>query len=277
MSEISELTSADKEFLQQYLPPPRPEDTLKERRRGLPFVTLTYASSLDGMISLAPGLRTNLSGPETKSMTHYLRLHHEAILVGVGTAIPDDPGLNSRYPGATLEKQPQPVIIDPNRRWNVGDSKVLKLAQQEQGHTPWIITAKTARISPPTTEEVNGQNFELRPLIGRTRVAASGDGETMPVEWLDWVDILKHIKRMGINSVMIEGGATIISTLLSLPHLVHSVIVTVAPTWLGEGGVAVSPAQKREEGERVNAARLEETAWRQFGADAVLCGRLLQE
>ena len=96
-----------------------------------------------------------------------------------------------------------------------------------------------------------------------------GEGEEM-----NWAQILSVLKNEGIESVMIEGGASVISTLLSMPELVNSVIVTIAPTWLGQGGVTVSPAPKVEAGERINAARLQPTAWRQFGADAVLCGRL---
>ena len=75
---------------------------------------------------------------------------------------------------------------------------------------------------------------------------------------------------------MIEGGATIINDLLARPDLVDSVVVTIAPTWLGQGGVSVSPQAKTENNERVNAARLKDTVWRQFGADVVLCGRLME-
>ena len=89
-----------------------------------------------------------------------------------------------------------------------------------------------------------------------------------------WEEVLKALKTEGINSVMIEGGATVINTLLARPDLVNSVIVTIAPTWLGQGGLAASPSEATENGQRVNAARLRETVWRQFGADAVLCGRL---
>ncbi len=58
-----------------------------------PWVLLTYAASLDGEIAAAPGVRTTLSGMESKAMTHYLRTRHDAICVGVGTAEADDPGL----------------------------------------------------------------------------------------------------------------------------------------------------------------------------------------
>ena len=153
MSDITELTESEKAFLEPYLPPEGrntskpsaghgPDGTANSRKPSLPFVTLTYAQSLDSMISLAPGLRTNLSGPETKSMTHYLRLHHDAILVGVGTAIPDDPGLNCRYPGATFKTQPRPVVVDPQGRWSVDGSKVETLAKEGVGKGVWIICAR---------------------------------------------------------------------------------------------------------------------------------------
>ncbi|KAK5122649.1 hypothetical protein LTR85_003912 [Meristemomyces frigidus] len=288
MAEVSELTDIEKNFLEPYLPPGSTSrrgegagtDGAPEECSGatnaphvddgdLPFVTLTYASSLDSMISLAPGLRTTLSGPETKSMTHYLRIHHDAILVGVGTAIPDDPGLNSRYPGVTLDSQPRPVVVDPKMRWNVYGSKLAQLAQAGQGKAPWLIhTPREVREEPLT--EWGGKRVFLATETGYP----SQKSEPAERETIAWPVILKMLRREGANSVMIEGGASVISTLLSMPELVDSVIVTIAPTWLGEGGVTVSPAPKTEAGERVNAARLQQTAWRQFGADAVLCGRL---
>lgn len=202
-------------------------------------------------------------------MTHYLRMHHDAILVGVGTAIPDNPGLNSRYPGATLDSQPRPVVVDPQMRWNVYDSKLAQLAQDGQGKPPWLIHVP--------------RNVGDEDLVwwGGKRIFIPGDASSTAQEpkpgdrnIMDWPTILRTLKRDGIDSIMIEGGATVISTLLSMPELVNSVIVTIAPTWLGQGGVAVTPAAKTSACGRVNAARLQETSWRQFGADAVLCGNL---
>lgn len=73
---------------------------------------------------------------------------------------------------------------------------------------------------------------------------------------------------------MIEGGATIINDLLSRPDLVDSVIITIAPTFLGEGGVVVSPKPRTEDGSRVNAASLDLPVWKTFGQDVVLCSKL---
>ena len=85
----------DRAWLKGYLPSdaaPRHDDTL-------PFVTLTFATSLDSALSLAPGTQTALSGPQSKAMTHFLRSEHDAIMVGVGTAVADNPSLNCRLDG----------------------------------------------------------------------------------------------------------------------------------------------------------------------------------
>jgi len=253
-TDIAQLSEVDQAFLDQYLPKSchssQPSGT--PEHNDLPFVTLTYACSLDGMIALAPGVRTSLSGPETKSMTHYLRLKHEAILVGAGTAVADAPSLNCRYPGAGLDLQPRPIIVDPKGRWEVDGSAVGKLAEEKKGKKPWVVSLSA------------GGSGRARRLV----MEESNDGT------MRWEEVLKALKAEGINSVMIEGGATVINTLLARPDLVNLVIVTIAPTWLGQGGLAACPSAITENGQRVNAARLRETVWRQFGADAVLCGRL---
>ncbi len=65
----------------------------RKRLRGRPFVTLSYAQSVDGSIASARGLRSTLSGPESLRFTHALRAGHDGILVGVGTVLADDPEL----------------------------------------------------------------------------------------------------------------------------------------------------------------------------------------
>jgi 2,5-diamino-6-(ribosylamino)-4(3H)-pyrimidinone 5'-phosphate reductase len=254
-TEIITLSASETTFLNPYLPESAetqtPIPTRTAKPHSLPFVTLTYACSLDGMIALAPGVRTSLSGPETKSMTHYLRLKHDAILVGAGTAVADAPSLNCRYPGAGLEEQPRPVVVDPKGRWEVEGSAVAKLAVEGRGKEPWIVSYR-------------GDGAGGVKML----VVKGGEGEDM-----EWEDVLRVLKAEGVESVMIEGGATVINALLARPHLVDSVIVTIAPTWLGQGALAASPAGAVVEGQRVNAASLLETSWRQFGADAVLCGR----
>ena len=283
MSEIIELSEDDKNFLRPYLPPGNtdiknsiPDGGHSAGSNGStasrPFVTLTYACSMDSMISLAPGIRTTLSGPETKGMTHYLRLHHDAILVGAGTALADDPSLNCRYPGVTLDSQPRPVVIDPAMRWDVQGSKLGKLAVEKQGKSPWMIhTSSCIPLEANRNCDPEQLFIDDHDLVQTQNTPSDISNVKRKIAWST---IFTVLKQKGADSVMIEGGATVINDLLSHPELIDAVVVTIAPTWLGRGGLAVSPAPHTNGGQRTNAARLEGASWRQFGQDAVLCGRL---
>lgn len=255
-------------------PPPANENAAGPS--DLPFVTLTYAASLDSMISLGPGLRTTLSGPESKAMTHYLRSRHDAILVGVNTAIVDNPSLNCRYPGATFDNQPRPVIIDTHSRYFERPStpqpekKAWALAQQKKGKWPWTVCA-TNSLSGARMSQLRGDHLLV--YQDDSRFLPYNSSAQRPL--LPWVDIFKGLKQKGIDSVMVEGGATVINSLLAEPSLVNSVIITIAPTFLGAGGVAVAPPPKFDQGgQRENAAWLPQPEWHQFGKDMVLCGKL---
>ena len=258
---------ASSDLIDPYIPNP----TLQQDAAVLwkPNVTLTFATSLDSQLSLAPGVQTALSGPESKAMTHYLRSRHDAILIGVGTAEADDPSLNCRiagvggYGGDGLEGQPRPVVIDPRGRWQFNaESKVLKLAGEGKGKAPWVFTkapldVKRARL----LQNAGGQNF----VTGL---------EGCP-EWrMSWEYVLKALGAEHIRSVMIEGGGAIINDLLAPENigLVDIVIVTIAPTWLGKGGVQVCPEECVEQGARLPVARLTNVKWIPLGEDAVLCG-----
>ncbi|KAF2647695.1 5-amino-6-uracil reductase-like protein [Lophiostoma macrostomum CBS 122681] len=229
-----------------------------------PFVTLTFATSLDSNLSLSPGVQTALSGPESKAMTHYLRSEHQSILVGVGTAIADNPSLNCRlegvggYGGEGLSGQPAPIVVDPRARWDVQRSKCMKLAREKRGRAPWLVTSTPVpHETAHTLETLNGGFLHL--------------GESP----IDWRVLLRHLGMQGFRSVMIEGGGTVINDLLSPQYfdLVDSVIVTIAPTWLGKGGVQICPHQRTENGVRLPVGRLKDVKWVPLGEDVVLCGR----
>jgi 2,5-diamino-6-(ribosylamino)-4(3H)-pyrimidinone 5'-phosphate reductase len=201
-------------------------------------------------------------------MTHYLRSHHDAILIGCGTAIADDPSLNCRIAGVGgygsqgIVGQPRPVVVDPNGRWEVSESsKVVKLAREGKGRGVWIVSKKGSidEKKRAVVEGVGGKIFE---------VDSREDGS------MSWKDILHVLAREGVKSLMIEGGGTVINELLSKENmkLVDSVIVTIAPVWLGKGGVQVCP-DARTEGQKVPVSRLKDVKWAPLGDDVVLCGR----
>ncbi|KAI9171171.1 2,5-diamino-6-ribosylamino-4(3H)-pyrimidinone 5'-phosphate reductase [Paramyrothecium foliicola] len=266
MSRELEFSSASAALLETYLPPSQPPGSTR------PFVTLTYAQSLDASIALEPGVRTRLSGPESKSMTHYLRSHHAAILVGVSTMLADDPALNCRIAGAS--SQPRPIVVDPQLRWTParGD-KVLETCRAGAGLAPYVLTAVEPAGLPAASVELlreHGGKYislpaELAAPAGRLR--------------FDWRHVFDALHAEGLASVMVEGGGQIISSLLDARNhnQVDSVIITIAPTWLGQGGVLVSPQATRDE-HRVPlpAARLSRVQWHPFGDDVVLCGKLYE-
>lgn len=272
--------AAERQRLEPHLPPPSQLETTTDTPSSaaaaplLPFVTLTFATSLDSALALGPGLRTALSGPQSKAMTHYLRTRHDAICVGVGTAIADDPGLNSRIAhaegsGSVTTTQPRPVIIDPRLRWDfTAESKVMRLAREGKGRAPYIVTL--VREPPARKREI------LEGVGGKFVVleAEDGDGDARR---LDWRVILAAVRREGLRSIMIEGGAEVINSLLGEEveegeaGLVDSVIVTIAPLWLGQGGVTVCPPRLSVDRP---VARLCDTTWIPLGEDVVLCGRI---
>ncbi|MCJ1350854.1 MAG: 2,5-diamino-6-(ribosylamino)-4(3H)-pyrimidinone 5'-phosphate reductase [Icmadophila ericetorum] len=239
----------------------------------LPFVTLTYAASMDSLLAIAPGKQSVISGPESKAMTHYLRSRHDAILIGVGTALADDPGLNCRLEGAGgfggmgWDFQPRPVVIDPAARWILRpDSRILKTVAEGKGRGPWIIMSPDVQMDPTRLEMLKfygGKYLGLQDMDMHYR--------------LRWEAIFRALAAEGIRSVMVEGGATVINELLQPKYakLINSVIITVAPTYLGTGGVSVCPPRPTDlTGQPKPVTRFQDVRWQPLGEDVVMCGRL---
>lgn len=253
-----------------YLPPP----SQLGPSTSLPHVTLTYATSMDSFLSLGPTIPTPISNLATKSMTHFLRSHHSAILVGVGTAIADDPTLNCRiagaggYGGLGWSAHPRPVVIDPGARWDLRpDSSVLSAVKEGRARAPWVIVAPGMQIPPARVELLRshgGKYVALPDFDPRFR--------------LRWEGILRALAEEGVRSVMVEGGGMVINELLSREEnrkLINTVIVTIAPTYLGTGGVVVCPNRAHNtEGRPVPVTRFRDVRWYPFGEDVVMVGRL---
>jgi 2,5-diamino-6-(ribosylamino)-4(3H)-pyrimidinone 5'-phosphate reductase len=254
------------EFLEPYLPQ-------HEEKRTFPHVTLSYASSMDSKISLMPGMQTVLSGPEAKLMTHFLRSRHDAILIGVGTVLADNPGLNCRLEGAGgfggLGRmwQPRPVVVDPTGRWDVHpDCRMLRAAVEGKGKAPWIVVSPGAQIHPQKLLMLKGYGGDYLRIVEYNQ------------SWrLRWEAILRALAAEGIQSVMIEGGGTVLSELLNPEYadFIDSIIVTVAPTYLGRGGVNVSPDSKEDEDGKPKAAlNPRDVTWTPMGQNVIMCGRV---
>ncbi|ANB15575.1 Rib7p [Sugiyamaella lignohabitans] len=240
-------------FLEPHLPRPL------NKSKGLPFVTLTYAQSLDSMISAGKGKQTVISHLETKTMTHYLRSKHDGILVGAGTVVADDPGLNCRYKpeGDGVLSTPRPIVLDPRFRWNLTkESRVIKTATDGTGLAPWIIVNKGIR-------DQNREKVRMVESIGGKIIEI--DNELSDNKQFQWSQVFTTLYSLGLGSIMVEGGATVINSLLEQPDLVDSVIITIGPVFLGNQGVQVSPN---------STVALQNVSWWRGIQDSVLAGQL---
>ena len=213
------------------------------RRTGRPFVTLSYAQSLDGSIADRPGRPLALSGPQAMALTHGLRAAHEAILVGIGTVLADNPRLNVRL---VAGPDPQPVVVDSRLRFPPY-ANLLK-----NGRSPLIATNAGADAERRQALEAAG---------ARVLVLPGNNG------WVDLADLLKHLGSMGINSLMVEGGAQIITSFLA-SRLVDQVVLTIAPLLVG--GLRVVDHLGRSSRRRF--PRLKHLSYQQLGDDLVLRG-----
>ncbi|MFQ5398795.1 MAG: GTP cyclohydrolase II [Anaerolineae bacterium] len=175
-----------------------------------PFVTLSYAQSLDGSISTRRGEPTAISGPESLTMTHKLRAAHDAILVGIGTVLADNPRLNVRL---VEGPDPQPIVVDSHLRFPPN----ARLAES-QTRPVWIAATEQADTGRQQALEAAG----LRVL----RLPADPDGR------VNLAALLSRLAQMGVDSLMVEGGARIITSFLKA-HLVDRLVLTVAPKLLG--------------------------------------------
>ena len=210
---------------------------------------------MDGSIAIARGHRSALSGPDSLKLTHTLRASHDAILVGVGTVLTDDPELRVRLVDGS---DPQPVIVDSQLRTPL----TAKLLAQPGQRPPWIATTTA------TTTAISGARER------QTEVEARGSRVLTCPAWSNgWVDLNALLGRLhaeGVAHVMVEGGARIITSFLDA-RLVDYAVITIAPLFLG-GLAAVGPLLRSRPSPEVHSLRNWLSA--RLGEDLVLAGEV---
>ncbi len=177
-----------------------------------PFVVAQLGQSLDGRIATLNGESRWINGPGALDHLHRLRSHVDAVVVGIGTIIADDPDLTVRR---VIGPQPVRVIIDPNDRLQAsarclatGDSRCLVVTNTErpvpEGAELLIVNASGARIAPN--------------------------------------DIAEALFNRGLKKILVEGGATTVSHFVDA-GIVDRIHILVAPMILGSGipGLSLSP------------------------------------
>src|ERR687893_248726 len=214
-----------------------------------PFVTLSYAQTLDGRLATSTGGSQWISAPESLRFSHELRAKHDAIMVGSGTACKDDPRLTVRL---VAGQNPLRVIVDSTLRIP------LTAAILKEGAAPGTVLAVTDRAPAAKRDEVRALGATVLCLPTNT------GGR------VDLASLLTALHDRGVRSVLVEGGAGMITALLRA-RLVDRLVVCVAPKILGVGIEGVGDLGIRE---LAGALILADTSVTHCGVDLILDGRV---
>ncbi|MCU0607393.1 MAG: bifunctional diaminohydroxyphosphoribosylaminopyrimidine deaminase/5-amino-6-(5-phosphoribosylamino)uracil reductase RibD [Candidatus Edwardsbacteria bacterium] len=184
---------------------------------GLPFCTLKLAMSLDGRIALAGGASRGLSGDESLKLVHALRLEHEAIMVGAGTLIADDPELTVRLVDNPDKKQPTRFILD-------GRLSVPPTAKVFDQSVAKTVVVTTAAADPARKTELERREIEVWTAKGDERAR------------IDLADLLRTMGLHEYVNVLVEGGSRVAASFLAA-GLVDKAAFLYSPRLIGGDGV----------------------------------------
>jgi len=226
------------------------EHFLKHISTSSPFVTLKTAVSLDGKIALKDGFSQWITGEAARENAHFLRHCHDAVLIGSGTAMADNPQLTVRLEGN--HKQPARIVIDSKGIL----SPDLKVFNKSTFDVP-VYVAATAQMPQQKRNELEVRGVKVL-LLPENK------------DHIDLKVLLQELYSLGIYSILAEGGAHLSGVLLR-KQLVDKVVCFVAPMIIGEGinmtsGFAVNSLDQ--------ALRLQDVQTVTFGRDVEISGYL---
>jgi diaminohydroxyphosphoribosylaminopyrimidine deaminase/5-amino-6-(5-phosphoribosylamino)uracil reductase len=184
---------------------------------GIPLITVKFAQTLDGRIATATGNSRWISSPSSRRFAHKLRSLNDAIMVGVGTILTDNPQLTVRL---VKGRNPTRVILDSRLRIPLGATVLLN-----QEAAPTIMA---------TTASADNERLSALRQMGIEVLIAQEDERGK----VDLSHILKMLGQRGISSVLVEGGAETITSLLRR-NLADRLVIILAPKIMGKGIEAV--------------------------------------
>ena len=189
---------------------------VRRMRESRPHVMLKLAVSADGKAGLAGRRPAAITGELARARVHRLRAMSDAILIGIGTALADDPELTSRLPGMA-DRSPVRIVLDGDLRLPL-DSRLVGGARE----TPlWIIASREAGAD-------------------REQALRAAGADVLRVEKADRMLDLRATLRLlavrGITRLMVEGGPTVAASLVAA-DLVDEAILLRAPKTIGPDGI----------------------------------------
>lgn len=190
---------------------------LNRQVKNRPYVTLKLAVSADGMIGAKGEGQVAITGAASRAAVHFLRAESDAVLVGIGTALADDPELTCRLPGLS-SRSPLRIVLDRALRLPL-TSKLVCTARD----VPVLVFGQSP--SPMRGEDY----WERRAALEEAGVEVA-EAETL-------ADVLEQLAGRGLSSLMVEGGAHVASALLR-DGLVDRIELYESAVTIGADGIA---------------------------------------
>ena len=175
------------------------------------LVSLKIAATLDGKIATSSGVSKWITSPNSRRLVHRLRHEHQAILIGSETLLKDNPSLNTR--GIQQGISPTKIIMDGRGRM----PRQAKCLRNDESKTIWVV----GRNVPKQDWETQSNLVRLNSPVAHTEIS-----------WL-----LPQLEKLGIHSVLVEGGAKVHASFLK-SKLVDKIYLFLAPRILGDEGLS---------------------------------------
>jgi diaminohydroxyphosphoribosylaminopyrimidine deaminase / 5-amino-6-(5-phosphoribosylamino)uracil reductase len=224
---------------------------IKHSTTGLPWVIMKAGASLDGRIATRAGNSGWITNQQSRREVHRLRNRVDAILVGIGTALCDDPALTTRQAGGR-GRDPLRVVLDAGLRL----SPAARMLSQESSAATWIFCG-------PRADMENRQRLLAAGAVVKS-IPESAPGQ------LDLRVLLTELGKADINTLLVEGGSGIHGSFLKA-ELVDEMYLFIAPCFLGTDGVPVVDLPGTEK--IADAPRPQVIRTRRFGDDLLVVGR----
>ena len=190
-------------------------------QRGRPFVTLKLATTLDGKIALKSGESRWITGEASRRAGHLLRSQHDGVMVGIGTALADDPELTCRIAGIKRSRLVR-IVADADARLPLQS----KLVSTASAFAVWLLCASDA--------DAARQAALARKGVRVLTVARTTDG-------IDLAKAVGVLGKEGLTRVLVEGGATLAAGMLKA-RLVDQIAQFRSPAAIGGDGLSAIAA-----------------------------------
>lgn len=225
------------------------EGYMKLMSTGLPFVIAKFAMSLDGKIALSSGESKWITSRESRDYVGLMRSQVGAVVAGIGTVLEDNPRLTARdFEGNEFPTQPIKLIVDSNAR------TPLDAALFDGGGEVVVATCGASALR---------EQALVNRGVSLIKTDPKGDMVDLDV-------LLSQLGKMGVNSILVEGGETLLGSFADM-RLIDKVVVFIAPVIIGGSG---SPSPIGGVGVKVmeDIIRLERSQLTMFGEDIMVTG-----